>query len=92
MHITVPETLLQGSAPTSSCLGDSLISLLMSHLVWLHEPLQSQIPLSLCKRYGNAPGGLRKKLRHFRLKKCSDINAIMTSKVGQWPWKLGTQF
>ena len=92
MHITAPETQLQGLAPTFSCLGDNHISLWMSHLVWLHKPSQSQTLLSLCKRYGNAPGELRKRLRHFRLKKYSVINATMTDKVGQQPWKSGTWF
>ena len=50
MHITVPKTQLQGSAPTSSCLGDSLISLLMLPLVWFHEPSWSQIPPNLCRK------------------------------------------
>ena len=52
MHITAPETQLQGSAPTFSCLGDNLISPLMLHLIWLHEQSQSQTPLSLYKNKG----------------------------------------
>ena len=91
-HITAPKTQLWYSAPTFSCLGDNLISPSMSCLVWLHEQSWSQTPLSLYKIYGSTPSGLRKRLRHFRPKKCSNISTTMTSKVGQQPWKLGTWF
>ena len=42
--------------------------------------------------YGSTPSGLRKRLRHFRPKKHSNISATMTSEVEQQPWKLGTRF
>ena len=50
MHTTVPKTQPWGSAPTFSCLGDSLVPLLMLPLVWLHEPSWSQIPPNLCRK------------------------------------------
>ena len=50
MHITVPKTKPQGSAPTSSCSGGSLISLSMLPLVWLHEPSWSQILPNSCRK------------------------------------------
>ena len=56
------------------------------------KPSWNQTPLSLYKGYGNAPSGLRKRLRHFRLNKHRDINATITNEVGQWPWKSGTWF
>ena len=71
-----------GSGPTFSCSGDNLISPSMSHFFWLHRQSWSQTPLSLYKKYGSAPSGLRKRLRHFRPKKCSNINGTMTSEVG----------
>ena len=64
----------------------------MSHLVWLHTQSQSQTCPSLYRKSGSAPGGLRKRLKHFRPKKHNDISATMISEVGQQPWRLGTWF
>ena len=50
MHITVPKIQPQGSAPTFSCLGDTLISQSMLPLVWLHKPSWNQIPPNLCRK------------------------------------------
>ena len=52
MHITAPETQLQGSAPTFSCSGDNLVSPSMSHLVWLYKQSWSQTPLRFYKNMG----------------------------------------
>ena len=49
---------------------------------------ESQTPLTLYKKYDGAHQvGSEKGLRHFRPRKCSNINATMTSEVGQQPWK-----
>ena len=92
MCTTAPEIQLQGSAPTFSCLGDNLISSSTSCLVWLHAQSWNQTHPSLYRKSGSTPGGLRKRLRHFRPKKGNDISATMISEVGQQPWKLGTWF
>ena len=78
-----------GFSPYFLMSGDNLVFPLMSHLVWLHAQTQSQTHPSLFRKLGSTPSGLRKRLRNFRLKKSSDINATMTSEVGQWPWKFG---
>ena len=82
MHTTAPGIHLQGSVPTCSCSGDNLIFPLMSCLVWLHAQSQSQTCPSLFRKSGSTPGGLRRRLRHFRPKKCNDTNEIMISEAG----------
>ena len=68
-----------------------------------HLPINVTLGLAPCtvtepntstfvQKYGSAPSGLRKRLRHFRPKKCNNTSTTMISEVGQQSWKLGTQF
>ena len=92
MCTIAPRIQLQASAPTFSCLGVKFIFPSTSCLVWLHTQSQSQTCPSLFRKSGSTPSGFRRRLRHFRPKKCNDTNEIIISKVGQQPWRLGTWF
>ena len=49
----------------------------MSCLVWFHVQSQSQTHPRLYRKSGSAPGGLRKRLRHFRPKKHNGTSETM---------------
>ena len=68
-----------------------------------HLPIDITLGLAPCtvtepntskfvQKYGSTSGGLRKRWRCFRPKKCNDISTTMISEVGQQPWKSGTWF
>ena len=79
MHITAPKTQLQVQ-PLLSNVQETISSPHRCH-TWFGSMNSHRAKhlLSLYEKYGTAHSGLRKRLRHLRLKNHSNINVTMTS-------------
>ena len=94
MHITIPETQLQGSALTSSCSADSLISPIDVTLGLALQTIMEPNTTKFVQKIQDCTQWAHKKADAFQAKEvqCNNINATMTNEVRQQPWKLQTQF
>ena len=87
MPTIAPKIQLQGSAPATSCLGDTLTFQPIWYLVWHHVPSWSQVLHNLFKKWGNMPNGLKEKLKPFRQKKHQWHKRNYNKRGKQQPWK-----